>query len=325
MVSRRCRRVRAAFQHCDEETVGSEPVGIEPEHVGGLRQNSAAARRDRCGPDITDRKDPVVGTPPQQGRHPFLVLLRKQGTGGRRPAGLPVGSASRPGPGSRPGWRQCRRDPPRRTGAGHRGRVATRRCRCTERRPGPGRTVPRWRRVYRSASAARTRRSTLCNPARATRAAARSSRADDTSSASTRPRLRISAPSTRVLPPAPAQKSATCMPGSTAVSRAASCAPSSWISTSPSRRAASPRTRGLPSQRRPNGDQGVGLVASPARSSLRRTASRPVPFRGLILRSSAASRVNADMHSANRSPSTGSSLFAIQSGHSALTGAGMSG
>ena len=65
--------------------------------------------------------------------------------------------------------------------------------------------------------------------------------------------------SASVLPPAPAQKSATRMPGRASTSAATSWLPSSWISTSPARNAAPVVTWRRPSMRRPQGDSGVGV------------------------------------------------------------------
>ena len=85
-----------------------------------------------------------------------------------------------------------------------------------------------------------------------------------TSQATSLPRFFISAASARVLPPAPAQKSTTRMPGRASASSAASCEPSSCTSTSPSlkRGGAGERRAVLEPQaeRRPRGRLGLDAL-----------------------------------------------------------------
>ena len=108
---------------------------------------------------------------------------------------------------------------------------------------------------------------TFDRPLRARRGLSAASRWPETSNAYRRPVLRISAPSASVLPPAPAQKSATISPRLAPVSSASSWLPSSCTSTSPRRKTSSLCSGGLPGRRRPTGEYGVGSAAMPASAS----------------------------------------------------------
>src|SRR5487761_2503291 len=92
---------------------------------------------------------------------------------------------------------------------------------------------------------------TLERPERARRGFRPARRFSDMSKAYSLPLPRIMAPSARVLPPAPAQKSATISPRRGASSWHRIWLPSSWISIAPSRNSACRLICGLPSRRMP--------------------------------------------------------------------------
>lgn len=98
---------------------------------------------------------------------------------------------------------------------------------------------------------------TLDSPLRAKRGLARARRAADTSKAYSLPVERISAPSSSVLPPAPAQKSMIISPRRGATSRASSWLPSSCTSMLPFSNWAQRLMAGRPSMRMPQGEYGM--------------------------------------------------------------------
>ena len=97
---------------------------------------------------------------------------------------------------------------------------------------------------------------TLDSPLRAKRGLARARRAADTSKAYSLPVERISAPSSSVLPPAPAQKSMI-ISRRGATSRASSWLPSSCTSMLPFSNWAQRLMAGRPSMRMPHGEYGI--------------------------------------------------------------------
>jgi hypothetical protein len=117
-------------------------------------------------------------------------------------------------------------------------------------------SLPARRLTRSSRSCAMATGCTLDRPLRARRGLSASSRCAETSKAYSRPVLRMVAPMARVLPPAPAQKSATISPRCASSSRASSCEPSSCTSTAPRVNRSSLVSAGLPSMRRPQGEYG---------------------------------------------------------------------
>ncbi|MNZ93413.1 hypothetical protein D3C78_1124760 [compost metagenome] len=128
---------------------------------------------------------------------------------------------------------------------------------------------------------------TFDRPLRARRGLSASRRWPDTSNAYSRPVLRMLAPRARVLPPAPAQKSTTISPRLASSSRASSCEPSSCTSMAPRMNASYRVSAGLPSTRRPQGENGVGTDRTPALASSFCTSER-LSFKALTRRSSGA-------------------------------------
>ena len=138
----------------------------------------------------------------------------------------------------------------------------------------------------------------------------RESRPRSVSQATIRPSPAISAASASVLPPAPAHRSTTSIPGAASQPRQISWLPSSWTSTRPSRQAGSPRPGSLPA--------GAGRAARAASARPPAAAPRPRPasaFRRLTRRSSGARSSSAGSSSAamagsNRSSSQAGAIAA---------------
>ena len=103
----------------------------------------------------------------------------------------------------------------------------------------------------------------LDKPLRAKRGFKASKRWAEVSKAYKRPVLRMDAPSAKVLPPAPAQKSATISPRLASTNSAKSCEPSSCTSIKPFSNSASLLRLGLAFMRNPQGEKGVGTTAMP--------------------------------------------------------------
>ena len=101
---------------------------------------------------------------------------------------------------------------------------------------------------------------TLLKPLRAKRGLSASKRWPEVSKAYRRPVDRMSAPMAKVLPPAPAQKSATISPRFAPTRAASSCEPSSCTSKSPASKPGNLNSEGLPSSRKPSGEKGVGSL-----------------------------------------------------------------
>ncbi len=163
--------------------------------------------------------------------------------------------------------------------------------------------LPAWRLTHLSRSPLNARRSTLVTPARRSRRAARSRRRCDTSQATSLPRLAIPAASAKVLPPAPAQKSTTRMPGRASASSAAICELSSCTSTRPCSKAASLPSGTRSRRRKPTGDRGVGFAATPSAASARRASSRSA-FTRLTRRSIGAGPLRAAISRSSPWPKT---------------------
>ena len=141
------------------------------------------------------------------------------------------------------------------------------------------------------------------------------------------PRFSIIAASASVLPPAPAQRSSTCIPGSAPLSSAASCEPSSCTSTCPltkagSAESAGPRPSGLTAMRRPTGDSGVGCASRWA--SAASALSRP-PLSVLTRRSTGARSASALPAATASSPKLSANAAASHSGKSPRTMVGRAG
>ena len=153
----------------------------------------------------------------------------------------------------------------------------------------------------------------LLRPLRAMRGLRASRRWPDTSKAYRRPVLRMAAPSARVLPPAPAQKSTTISPRLASVNRASSWLPSSCTSTSPRVKTSSLFSAGLPCTRSPQGEKGVGATVQPASTRALSTSSR-LAFRVLTRRSSGALADSASTRGQKPSPRVSCSGVASQSG-----------
>ena len=99
----------------------------------------------------------------------------------------------------------------------------------------------------------------------AARGGSRESRPRSVSQARIWPRPSMSAASASVLPPAPAHRSTTRMPGAAPQPRQMSWLPSSWTSTRPARQASPSSTREPSGRRRPSGDQRVGAASGKRR------------------------------------------------------------
>ena len=159
-----------------------------------------------------------------------------------------------------------------------------------------------FRRLMRSSrSCAMPTGCTLLRPLRASRGFSASSRCADTSNAYSRPVLRMAAPIANVLPPAPAQKSATISPRCASSSSASSCEPSSCTSTAPRVKASSFCSAGLPGTRRPQGEYGVStdLIAACASSAC---AGGLFSFKVLTRRSSGAGCISDSARASNSPP-----------------------
>ena len=172
---------------------------------------------------------------------------------------------------------------------------------------------------------------TLDSPERARRGLRLARRFSEISNAYRRPVDAIIAPSSRVLPPAPAQKSTTISPRRGASSRPSSWLPSSCTSIWPLVNSGILVSAGLPFTRRPNGDSGVASALMPAACSAASASSRRV-FRVFTRKSSGAgccmarpsvSRVSSSMPpacSASTTQSGSSARWArLSSGSSALS------
>ena len=128
---------------------------------------------------------------------------------------------------------------------------------------------------------------TLESPERARRGFSPASRFGEMSNAYRRPVERISAPSARVLPPAPAQKSTTISPRLGATRWQSSWLPSSCTSTPPSRNSGCRLIAGFSSSLIPSGEYGVAAARSPSAASRSIAVSREI-FIGFTRRSRGA-------------------------------------
>ena len=160
-------------------------------------------------------------------------------------------------------------------------------------------------------------------PARRIRAPPRSRRTASVSSATIRPRFSIAAAMTSDLPAAPAQISATCMPGLASHNKAASCDPSSWISNRPERNSDKSSVRVRRTRRMPSGDNRVGWHLMPRPASLSRTTRRSFTFSRFIRISVAASPCMAASSSSLSGPRAASTSANNSSGHSSQTARGI--
>ena len=169
------------------------------------------------------RKSGIAG---QEGRHPVLIFRRQDGAGGiDQPAAGPTGR--RPGPAAGPGARSV---PPAAPGVSRQRSSGWRRqvpvplqgasTNTRSKQPGAAASPRIWVRM-------------MVAPARAARFSSSARAAPRMSQATISPWFSIAAASARDLPPAPAARSSTRMPGLAPAQFDAICAASSWNSKAP--------------------------------------------------------------------------------------------